>query len=304
MEHSPTVALAATAMATRFEIVLYGDDPVRLRAAGEEALAEIERLDGQLSRFNPASDVSCINARAAYEPVKVEPRLFWLLRRAAEINKATEGAFDITVSPLIRIWDITGAGRVPSSSELMQTRAIVGMNHVRLDESAFTVSFDAPGVEIDLGAIGKGYAVDCAVEILRGAGIVSALIHGGTSTVCALGNPPDEDGWNIAVNRGGETTQRLVFTLRDSSLSVSDPHGRFFEHDGQRYGHIIDPRTGGPAQCTTKAVVIGPSATETDALSTALLLLGESWLPELGVRFPGFSGTILPLSGGSYKGRM
>lgn len=298
MEHSPTVALAASAMATRFEIVLYGDDPVRLRAAGEEALAEIERLDRQLSRFNPASDVSWINARAAYEPVKVEPRLFWLLRRAAEINKATEGAFDITVSPFIRIWDITGAGRVPSLGELMQTCAIVGMNHVRLDESAFTVSLDAPGVEIDLGAIGKGYAVDCAVEILRGAGIVSALIHGGTSTVYALGNPPDNDGWNIAIGRDEGTTQRLVFTLRDSSLSVSDPYGRFFEHDEQRYGHIIDPRTGEPVQCATKAVVVGPSATETDALSTALLLLGESWLPELGVRFPGFSGTILPLSGG------
>lgn len=298
MKHSPTVALAATAMATRFEIVLYGDDPVRLRAAGEEALAEVERLDRQLSRFNPASDVSWINARAAYEPVKVEPRLFWLLRRAAEINKATKGAFDITVAPLIRIWDITGTGCVPSSDELIKTRSVVGMDHVRLDELTFTVSFDTPGVEIDLGAIGKGYAVDCAVEILRDAGVVSGLIHGGTSTVYAISNPPYEDGWNIAVNRDEETMPRMLFALCDSSLSVSAPNGRFFKRSEQIYGHVIDPRTGVPVQRAAKAVVVGPSAAETDALSTALLVLGENWLPELSDRFPGFFGTVLPLSGG------
>lgn len=299
MKHSPTVALAATAMATRFEIVLYGDDPIRLRAAGEEALAEIERLDRKLSRFNPASDVSWINARAAYEPVKVEPRLFGLLQRAAEINKATGGAFDITVAPLMRIWDITGTGCVPSSDGLVKTRSVVGMDHVRLDESTFTVSFDAPGVEIDLGAIGKGYAVDCAVEILRDVGAVSGLIHGGTSTVYALSNSPYDGGWNIAVNRDEETMPHVLFTLCDSSLSVSAPHGRFFKRSEQIYGHVIDPRTGEPVQRAAKAVVVGPSATETDALSTALLVLGEEWLPELSDRFPGFFGTVLPL----YSGR-
>ncbi len=296
MNQIPTVALAVTAMATRFELVLYGNDPVRLRTAGEEALAEIERLDRQLSRFNPASDIRWINERAAYEPVKVEPRLFWLLRRAAKINEATEGAFDITVAPLVRIWDITGKGRVPSADELVQTCAIVGMDHVRLDESTFTVSFDAPGVEIDLGAIGKGYAVDCAVEILRDAGVASGLIHGGTSTAYAFGNPPDEDYWKIAVDRDKESLQHLVFNLRNSSLSVSAPYGRFFENNKQIYGHVIDPRTGEPAKFTAKAIVVGPSATETDALSTALLLLGKNWLPKLSEQFPNFSGAILPLS--------
>ena len=310
-------------MATRFELVLHGDACVRLRAAGEEAIEEIRRLDRQLSRFDPESDVSWINARAWLEPVRVEPRLFRLIRRAVEITNGTGGAFDITVAPLMRAWGLAGEGRVPSRSEMDRVRTVVGMHHVHLDEQSFTVSFDTPGVEIDLGAIGKGYAIECAVEVLRDNGVASALIHGGTSTVYALGAPPGGDGWTVAIagsqirgdrdrritdpggwvrdnmsrTNGGPTacpgpTKSVI--LRDLSLSVSAPHGRFFEHDGRRYGHVIDPRTGEPAEGALLAAVVGPSPTETDALSTALLVLGEPWLPDLERRFPGYEGHVVP----------
>lgn len=301
-----TVTLATLAMATRFEIVLHGDDPVRLRAAGEEAIEEIRRLDRQLSRFDPESDVSWINARASSEPVKVDPRLLRLIQRAAEITEGTDGAFDITVCPLMRAWDLTGEGRVPTPSELDQARAVVGMHHVRLDQESFTVGFDMPGVEIDLGAIGKGYAIECAVEILRENGVTSALIHGGTSTIYGLATPPDEDGWSVALAgsqiRGdgsgiaypGPTKREERVVLHDSALSVSAPHGRFFERAGRRYGHVIDPRTSEPAEGALLAAVTGPSPTETDALSTALLVLGEPWLPEIERRFAGCRGYVEP----------
>ncbi len=308
------VTLATFAMATRFELVLYGENPVRLRAAGEEALGDIKRLDRQLSRFDPESDVSWINAHAAEGPVKVEPRLFNLLERAAQMTEKTGGAFDITVGPLIRAWDLTGEGRVPSRAELDEARQVVGMEHVRLDRPGFTIAFDTPGVRIDLGAIAKGYAVECAVELLRENGITSALIHGGTSTIHGLGAPPDGDGWRVALappqsqipnpksqisdpksqisNLKSQISNLKSQLLSDSSLSVSAPHGRFFEREGRRYGHVIDPRTGEPTQSALLAAVVGPSPTETDALSTALLVLGDDWLPELARLFPGYSGVV------------
>jgi len=303
-------------MATRFELVLHGQDAVRLHAAGEEAIGEIEDLDRQLSRFRSESDISWINARAASEPVKVEPRLFDLLLRAKKLWKATEGAFDVTIAPLMRAWGLVdGTGRIPASAELEEARSLVGMNHVHPNEDDFTVRFDRPGVELDLGAIGKGYAIERAVESLRENGVTSGLIHGGTSTVYGLGSQPDGREWLIAVESGerrAETEDSVragspirpakvipaslmprAVALRNSSLSVSAVHGKSFEREGREYGHVIDPRTGEPVSHTLLAAVVGESATDTDALSTALLVLGETWLQTLGKEFPGCEGFVV-----------
>jgi thiamine biosynthesis lipoprotein len=158
------------------------------------------------------------------------------------------------------------------------------MRHVLLDAEHGTVRFDREGVMLDLGAIGKGYAVERAVEILRDMEITRALLHGGTSTVYALGAPPEEEAWRIAVQRpfvpeeGDYLTQ---IALRDGALSVSAPHNKWFEANGRRYGHVIDPRSGYPASRHLLAALITESATESDALSTALLTRGESFLPAL-----------------------
>lgn len=298
-----TVSLARNAMATRFEIVLNGDDPVRLRAAGEEALQEIERLEAQLSLFRPTSEIAHLNALAAKEPVRVTPALFSLLQQARQLTLETGGAFDITIAPLVRCWGFhSGAGRRPSKEELEHVRKSVGMQHVLLVPEEFTVQFTKPGVRLDLGAIGKGFAIDKAVELLREAGVTSALIHGGTSTVFALGSPPDASHWTIGLpvlanppagrvmpgiaesdtsirplysyTDNDEPGQTIKIPLRDEAFSVSAVWGRFFEADGESFGHIIDPRTGQPAKAASVAAVALPSATESDALSTALLTLG------------------------------
>jgi len=179
------VRLAAYAMNTRFELALYGEDRHRLRAAGEQAIEEILRIEKQLNRFDPQSDVSYINSNAWCEEVKVEAGLFDLLEQARRINKLTDGAFDISVTPLMRAWGLSDGrnGKVPSDSELQQAKDISGMHLVRLDSANQTVSFEKNGVELDLGAIGKGYAIERAVDILRECGVDSALIHGGTSTI-------------------------------------------------------------------------------------------------------------------------
>jgi len=281
-------------MATRFELLLYGEDRVRLRAAGEEAIGEIERLEKQLSFYDPASDINAINARAAYGPVRIEPRLFELLAQAREVNGRTEGAFDITIGPLMRVWGLAGgSGRVPEDGEIAAALKRMGMGHVRLDGDSRTISFDRPGVELDLGAIGKGYAIERACELLRENGVRSAFLHGGTSTICGIGHPPDQKGWKVGVRApGGEGLVDTV-DLCDSSLSVSAVHGKSFTLDGKEYGHLIDPRTGKPVGHTLLAAVWGPSPTLTDALSTALLVLGKDWIPMLGQEFPGYQGVAI-----------
>src|SRR5438105_5810243 len=151
-----TVRLARHAMATRFEIVLHGPHSSKLRAAGEEALDEVERLEGQLSLFRPTSEVSYINAHAAQRPVKLDPSLFSLLSQAIKLSRETEGAFDITVGPLLRLWGFRGgAPRSPQSQEIASVLERVGLGRVDLDPAATTIRLDKPGVSLDLGAIGK-----------------------------------------------------------------------------------------------------------------------------------------------------
>ena len=318
------VTLARNAMATRFEIVLHGSDPAALRAAGEEALDEIDRLESQLSLYRPGSEIAQLNARAAREAVRVTPETFALLEHAQRLHAESGGAFDITLAPLVRCWGFMGTahqGRVPSEEELEQARAVIGMNLVQLNAHNRTVRFDREGVMLDLGAIGKGYALERAAGLLREAGVISALLHGGTSTVCAIGTPPGANHWQVAIHRpntqrgdslspvgnGGEgwgeevlknarTTGKFqllaTVPLKDESLSVSAVWGRSFEAGGKRFGHVLDPRTGRPVSGVVIAAIVLPSATETDALSTALLVRGRDWLEPLAAARPGMRALV------------
>jgi len=280
-------------MATRFELALYGEDPARLRAAGEEALEEIARLETQLSFYRSESELHWINARAAAGPVKVEPRLFRLLQLCVTLGEQTEGAFDITIAPLMRVWGFAGgAGRQPEPAEIEAARAVIGRHHLLLDEERFEVRYDRPGVEMDLGAIGKGYAIERAAEMLREAGVTAALLHGGTSSLYAIGAPPGESAWRVGIRHPSSSKQNAVMELRDSSLSVSAVHGKCFKEGDREFGHVLDPRTGWPAEGPKTAAVAGPSPTIGDALSTALLVLGEAGLDRLRSRFPGYSGMV------------
>jgi len=278
-------------MATRFEFVLLGTDPVRLRAAGEEALNEIERVESQLSLYRPSSEIASINARAAFERVPVSPELFALLQRARQYWELSGGAFDITIAPLVRCWGfMKGNGSPPTEQQIAAARECVGMNLLDLDERHSTIHFQRPGMMLDLGSIGKGYALDLAAEILRDAGAENALLHGGTSTIYALGN--DINGpWKVAIDKpalpgpaGSETPPAeplATVEITDRSLSVSAVWGKFFTLNGKNYGHVIDPRTGWPAVSALLGAMITRSATESDALSTAVLLARGHELDQL-----------------------
>ncbi|BCW99188.1 MAG: hypothetical protein KatS3mg024_2015 [Armatimonadota bacterium] len=272
------VRVSRFCMATRFEIALYGAEADRLRAAGEAALEEVEAAERLLSCFRPESDLSAVNAGAAAGPVRVDPRLFALLQMAQEVWRATGGAFDPTVGPLMRLWGFRGGTfREPSPQDLERVRLSCGMHLIELDAQSRTVRFLAEGVQLDSGAIGKGYALDRAAMALRECGAVSALAHGGTSTAVALGSPPDEPSWAVRIAVPGiERDGGPVVRLKDAALSVSGVHGRTVEWEGRVAGHVLDPRTGLPVEGALLAAVTGPDGARTDAWSTALLVLGES----------------------------
>lgn len=280
-------------MGTRWEVLLPGTHHARLQAAAEECLDEVERLDAQLSAFRWESELSGINARAGGEPVRVEPRLFQFLLRAKELSHATGGAFDPTVRPLLRSWGFVGGeGRFPHPEEVAAARKLTGAPMLDLDPEAYTLRFAQPGMELDLGAIGKGYAVDRAIDVLRDAGVDRALLHAGTSTVYGLGasqdGEPGSSAWPIALRdptRDAESPLKRI-SLRDRALSVSAPHGKSFRHEGRVLGHVLDPRSGEPTRGALLAAAVHSSAMLTDALSTALLVLGEEGLHLLAERFP------------------
>ena len=293
-----TIAVARNAMATRFEIALHGENPVALRAAGEEALDEIERIEAQLSLYRPTSEIAHLNARAALEPVRVTPGLFRLLQQARNLSRETGGAFDITIAPLVRCWGfMDGAGQIPHPDALAEARASVGFHLVELNEKDCSVRFARERVALDLGAIGKGYALERAAELLREAGVTSALLNGGTSSIYALGRPPDAEHWKVAVEypaqENAAPTLLAAVPLRDEALSVSAVWGRFFKLEERLVGHVLDPRAGQPVASALLAAVALPSVTETDALSTALLVAGGIGFDQIAGLRPGLRALLL-----------
>ena len=287
-------------MATRFEMVLHGENASSLRAAGEEALAEVERLENQLSLYRPGSEIAQVNARAVREAVRVSPEVFSLLQRATKLSDETGGAFDITIAPLVRCWGFMGAnGKMPTPEEVAEAREKVGMRHVQLDAANRTVRFAREGVMLDLGAICKGYAVERSAEILREAGVTSALFHGGTSTVYAIGHPPEFDAWKVAFDTPPASAGVLFpdVRLRDEAMSVSAIWGRSFQSGEKTFGHVIDPPTGQPVASARLSAVVLPSATETDALSTALLTLGKTGHKTIHSLRPGMRSVVVDADG-------
>lgn len=252
-------------MRTRFEIVLHGDDPGHLRAAGDAAIAEITACETRLSPFLPGSLVSRINACAVQAPVPVDGETFALLDLCRDIWLGSDGAFDITLGGLMRARGFRGGAGLHAD-------AAWGFRHVSLNHRDRTVSFDRPGIALDLGAVGKGHALDLAAAELRAAGVTSAFLHAGTSSVLSLGGPPDGPWWRVAVS---PEVGSPVVRLRDRALGVSAPRGRVVKtQDGPR-GHVMDPRKGESVAMGGCAAVVTRSAALADAWSTALLVLGD-----------------------------
>ena len=271
------------AMATTFEVAIpQGSHPDPF-AAAEDALDLIDRLEDQLTVFREHSEVSRLNESASHGAVSVEPGLFDLLQLCAVWTRATEGAFDIATGSLTKAWGFfPREGRVPSPREQADAMGRTGMKHVILNRG--TIKFRVPGVELNLGAVGKGYALDRAADLLRRKwNVRSALLGGGSSSVLAIGSPPgDPRGWAVRLRHPTEEESDLgIIRLEDRGLGTSAATFQYFEYNGRKLGHVIDPRTGWPAAVVSSASVKAPSAAEADAMSTAAFILGAAGTEKL-----------------------
>ena len=275
------------AMGGTYSLVLYGPDRYQLEAASEAAFDEVRRLDQLLSNYKSTSEWSEINRFAADRPVAVSEESFQLLSACLEYSRRSEGSFDITVGPLMQVWGFyKGTGRLPHRAEIRSALASVGSRHVELDSAAKTVKFRRPGMSIDPGGIGKGYAVDRIVKILRDAGIESAFVSASTSTVYALGTPPGEAGWKVTIS-DPKNRERSVgeVLLKDESLSTSGNYEKFFMAGKHLYSHIMNPSTGYPAEGMLSVSVIAPRAIDSEAWTKPLYINGRAWFAQAQARY-------------------
>jgi thiamine biosynthesis lipoprotein len=296
-EEGVLLRLSRRAMATTFAVLLPFDTP-HPTLLGAAVFGLLDELEDQLTVYRDTSEVCGLNRLAASRAVPVEPRLFDLLSRSARISEETEGAFDVTAGALIKAWGFfRGPRRVPAEGERQRAVTCVGMQHVALAPESRSVRFLRPGLELNLGSIGKGYALDRVAEMLRSQWhLRSGLLHGGFSSVHAIGSPPDDPaGWQVGIRHPWDAERRLaVVRLRNRALGNSAATYQHLEHEGRMLGHVLDPRTGWPAAGIASASVIAATAADADALSTAFYVGGQDLARRYCAAHPEVGALLLP----------
>jgi FAD:protein FMN transferase len=292
------------AMGTIFTIDLNVSDQATAEQDMDLAFDEIDRLEALLSNYRPSSELSRIGREAGAAPVVTDPETFRFLDRSIYWSRVSNGAFDITVGPLLRAWGFFfHQGRVPSQAQLNALRDKVGWKNIALDPQTRTVSFiNHQAMELDPGSIGKGFAVDSVARLLRDQGVTSAFISAGGSTLYAIGVIPGTAGWPVDIpdpRTPGKIAASIL--LKDTSLSTGACTQKFFIKNGHRYCHIFDPRTMRPVEGMLQTTVIDPSATDSDALSTVVFVLGPDASRKLLASMPNTQAPIFnqPSSGPS-----
>lgn len=285
----------ADIMGTKITVELFHPDTALTRRAADAVLEEMRRIDQTMSPYIETSELARVNAQAFSHPVVISPELFSLIQRSLSVSELTEGAFDITFASVGFLYDYR-RGKRPDAETLRDSTPLINYHNLILDEKSHSIRFSKAGVRIDLGGIAKGHAVDRSMDILRKMGIQHALVTaGGDSRVMGdrWGRP-----WNIGV-RDPRNKDALVavIPLQDVAVSTSGDYERYFEEDGVRYHHIIDPTSGDSARELRSVSIIGPDATTTDALSTSVFVLGPQRGLELVNRLPGIDAILVDNKG-------
>lgn len=292
-------------MGSEFEIAVACEDAARTERAAYDALDRVDWLEQQLSHFQPDSEISRVNALACEQPVPVSESLWNLLVRMREWSAETEGAVDPTAGKMVREWGFFRRGQVhgesvlpPDPGRLATLAANIGWRNVEMDAEMHTVRFLTPDVELHLGAVGKGYIVQCAADFLRSEGVECALLQSGQSSIATIGRTPDNDEWRIGVEDPRPDGQVLaVAQLSNNALSSSGISEQFVTVGERRIGHLFDPRTGLPVERYRAVWVCSPDAAQGDALSTAFCVQGEEWAADYCAAHPEIAALFLPMAG-------
>ena len=275
----------AAIMGTSIHVELWADEAAAGEAAVAAVIASMHDVDAMMSTYKPSSQLSQVNARGAREAVKVDRELFDVMRASLEFSKLTGGAFDVTYASVGHLYDYRARQR-PTDTQISQALPGVNWRNVRLDPAALTVKFDRPGMRIDLGGIAKGYAVDRAIALLQARGIAHAVVSaGGDSRIIGdrFGRP-----WIVGI-RHPDDPGRLItrIPLVDTAMSTSGDYERYFDENGVRYHHILDPKTGRSASKVRSATILAPTAMQTDGLSKTAFVLGAEEALRIIERIPG-----------------
>jgi thiamine biosynthesis lipoprotein len=271
---------SASVMGSTFTVAGYGEQRARVASAIRAAFDEARRIDAFLSNYRPESELSRINDQASRGAVNLSAEMADLLEQCLRYSRQTEGGFDITVGPLMEVWGFfKGTGTLPGSFALSRARAKIGYRHLDLDAKERTVRFKRPGMKLDPGGIGKGYAVDRMLAVLRHWQVERAFISAGSSSLYALGAPPDEPrGWYVRIQhpKNHEIAAAEVY-LKNQSLSTSGFYEKFFEAEGRIYSHIMDPRTGMPAEGVLTVSIISDETIDSEAWCKGYYVNGREW---------------------------
>jgi thiamine biosynthesis lipoprotein len=283
-------------MGTRITVELWAEDKEKAEQAIDAVLAEMRHIDDSMSTYKPTSEVSEVNAKAADGAMRISEELFDLLVTAKEYSVITDGAFDITYASVGYLYDFRKHVH-PDEAQIDKALPAVDFRHVLLDPQKQTVQFSRKGVRIDLGGIAKGYSVDRGIDVLKSFGFTRMYVSaGGDSRIVGdrFGKP-----WMVGIRdpRKGEGAVITRIPLVDAAISTSGDYERFFEEDGVRYHHIIDPHTGHSASKVRSATVIGPYATRTDGLSKTAFVLGPEKAMEIYDRIDDIDAIIVKLDG-------
>ena len=280
-------------MGTRCYVELWADEPAKGNDAIDAVMAELRRIDSLMSHYKPESQLSQINQYANERPVQVDKELFDLIRLSTHYSQITEGAFDITYASVGYLYNYPQHIR-PTEAQIRQALPAVNWRNMLLDEEHHTVRFEHAGMRIDLGGIGKGHAVDRGIDVLKARGIARALVTaGGDSRIIGdrIGRP-----WLVAIRHPDNPSKVVTrIPLSDSAVSTSGDYERYFDEDGVRYHHIIDPRTGHSASKVRSATILAPTATQTDGMSKTAFVLGAEKALEIINRMPEYDAVfVLP----------
>ena len=285
-------------MGTRIAVELWLEDDGRAEAAIDAVMAEMRRIDLLMSHYKPASQLSQINARAGREPVRVDRELFDLIRRSLAFSRITDGAFDITYASVGYLYDYRHHVK-PDEAQIEAHLSAVDWRSLALDPANSTVRFTKPGMRIDLGGFAKGYAVDRSIELLKARGIEHASVSAGGDTRILgdrFGRP-----WMVGIRHPDDANRVILrIPLENVALSTSGDYERYFDENGVRYHHIIDPRTGHSASKVRSATIIGPTATQTDGLSKTAFVLGPEKALEILSRIPDIDAVFVGPDGKVY----
>ncbi|WP_185117537.1 FAD:protein FMN transferase [Elizabethkingia ursingii] len=265
-----------TLMGSRFQITLVDKDSISAEQNIDKAIAEITRIENLISEWRPETQISQVNQNAGIKPIKVDKEVFDLTKKGIYFSKLTDGAFDISIVAMDKIWKFDDSmDELPSEQAIKESVRYVGYQNIILDSTNSTIFLKNPGMKIGFGSIGKGYAADKTRDLMKSMGVKAGIIDA-SGDISTWGTQPDGKPWAIGINNPfNDHKMAAVLYFKENAVTTSGSYEKYAEIHGKRYSHIMNPKTGYPSTGLTSVTITGPNATMANGFSTSIMVLGE-----------------------------